>query len=296
MRRALITGAGGFIGRHLTSGLRRRGVQVHALIRQSSSRALPKEWQDVVVVERWDETSADLARIVAQVKPDVVFHVASRFIAEHKPEQVDELINSNVLFGVQLLEAMACAGVTDLVNFGSSWQHYMNRPYSPVCLYAATKQAFEALLQFYVEARGVRAVTLKLFDTFGPDDDRGKLFATLLRIARTGETLDLSAGEQMVDFVFIDDVVDAAVQAAERLESHPDPMNETYAVSSGHPLSLRDFVAEVAATIGDDVRVNWGARPYRAREVMTLWKDFATLPEWAPRHSLQDGIRKTLDV
>ena len=67
-------------------------------------------------------------------------------------------------------------GVKILVNTGTSWQHYENKDYSPVNLYAATKQSFEAILQYYVEVASLKAITLKLFETYGLDDPRPNFF------------------------------------------------------------------------------------------------------------------------
>ena len=288
---AFVTGAGGFIGRHLVARLIKDQWTVHVLIRQHSKRPLPTGWGDRVTIHRWDESTAGLVDILGRAKADVVYHLASFFVAEHTSPQVADMIAANVLLGTQLLEAMAAVQCLHLVNFGTTWQHYQNKPYSPVCLYAATKQAFEAILTFYAEAKNVRAVNLKLFDTYGPDDDRGKLFAALLRTIKTQEPLNLSAGEQMVDFVYIDDVVTAALMAARRLLDGQCDGVETYAVSSGQPLSLRSFVDKINGMANGAVAVNWGVRPYRAREVMELWSDYKVLPGWSPQSSLDEGIK-----
>jgi nucleoside-diphosphate-sugar epimerase len=161
-----------------------------------------------------------------------------------------------------------------------------------VSLYAATKQAFEALLDFYIDAHGFRAITLKLFDTYGPRDPRPKLLSLLATAAATGVALDLSAGEQLIDLVYIDDVVEAFVLAGQRLLSGASGASETYAVSSGSPVPLRQLVAQYAAVTGAQLNLRWGARPYRAREVMVPWNTGAALPGWAPTVSLEEGFRR----
>ena len=291
MKRAFVTGASGFIGRHLVRRLTERGVAVHTLARVGGRHPQPSGKND----HRWDGSTQGLMEIVAAAQPDAVFHLASCFVADHTPSQIEDIVLGNILLGTQVLEAMAAAGIHRLVNFGTSWQHYQNQPYNPVCLYAATKQAFEDVLKFYAESRGISAITLKLFDTYGPDDDRAKLFAALARCLTTGESLNLSPGEQQVDFAFVEDVADAALAAADRLMERHSLGLESYGVSGGQPMSLRDFVQTVAEVAGRPLAVNWGARPYRSREVMTLWRDFSPLPGWSPRWSLTEGIKTTLD-
>lgn len=288
MPRALISGATGFVGGHLARGLMQRGWEVHAIVRDTSSGALPEG----LVAHSHDGGTGGMNDIVKAAAPDVVFHLASLFLAEHSPDDLEPLIRSNVLFGSQLLEAMCAAGVTRLVNTGTSWQHYENSDYNPVCLYAATKQAFEAIAEYYVQTCSMNVVTLKLFDTYGPGDRRKKLFALLRQISHDGTELNMSGGEQLIDVVYIDDVVEAYVAAAELLLGGDVAGSAEYAVSSGAPMSLRALVQRYSAVTGRRLNINWGARPYRPREVMVPWDKGQPTPGWEPKVGLDDGIRR----
>jgi len=288
---ALLTGGSGFIGSHLARRLVRDGWNVHMVTTPRSNRDQLQDIAADVSLHVHDGSSAGMCGIVAGVKPVVVFHLASLFLSEHTAEQIEPLIQSNVLFGTQLVEAMTANGVRLLVNTGTSWEHYCSNPYSPVNLYAATKQAFESILQYYVEAKGLRTITLKLFDTYGPDDPRPKLFTLLRRIADEQKALAMSPGEQMIDLVYIDDVVEAFVSSAERLLASAVEGHERYAVSSGIPLRLRDLVELYGRVTGRPLPIEWGGRPYRDREVMAPWNSGTPVPGWQPKVGLEEGIR-----
>jgi len=289
-RVALVTGATGFVGSHLARRLVREDWQVHIVSRAESR--LPDAAEFAHVTNHLHDGSTEgMVRCVAQAKPDVVFHLASLVLSQHETRDIDALIQSNVLFGNQLLEAMKVNEVNALINTGTFWQHYNNENYNPVCLYAATKQAFEAILEYYVQACGVKAITLELFDTYGPDDPRPKLFNLLNKAAITGKPLDMSAGEQLIDLVHIDDVVEAYLIAANRLFEENVSQHETYAVSSGQPLPLRKLVELYAAVTEQVVPVNWGTRPYRDREVMVPWNRGRVIAGWSPKISLAEGFR-----
>ena len=239
-----------------------------------------------------DGTLEGMRTILARANPDLVFHVASRFVSQHQPGDVEPLIESNVMFAVQIAEAMSLHGVRNLINIGTSWQNYEDKDYSPVCLYAATKQATEALLQFYTETGRLRVITLRLFDTYGPGDTRPKLLNLLRRIADSGESLDMSPGGQLQDMVYIDDVLDAFELAANRLRSGDAAPSEVFAVSSGHPVPLKEVVSSFAAAYGKPVAIRWGGRPYREREVMVPWSRGVPVPGWQPKVSLADGLKR----
>ena len=289
---ALITGGTGFVGSNLARRLVRDGWKVHIITIPNDNHSQIQEIIDQVTLHAHDGSSAGMIEIVANVKPLVVFHLASLFLSEHTVDQVEPLIRSNILFGTQLLEAMSANGVHLLVNTGTSWEHYCSRLYSPVNLYAATKQAFESILQYYVEVKGFQAVTLKLFDTYGPDDPRPKLFTLLRRIGIEQNTLAMSPGEQMIDLVHVDDVVEAFSMSAQRLMNDVVEGHEHYAVSSGQPIRLRDLVELFGRITGRELPITWGGRPYRDREVMLPWNTGTPVPGWLPQVGLEEGIRQ----
>lgn len=286
--RVLLTGATGFIGSQLTHRLVAEGHAVAIVVRPESQLDMLQAVLPLIQVHLYDGSYSSLVRALELSEPELIFHVASLFLAQHNPQDVARLIDSNLNFPTQLLEAMSQAGVRQLINTGTSWQHYQNEAYNPVNLYAATKQGFEALLAYYIEAQGFRAITLKLFDTYGPGDTRPKLFSLLRKTARTGETLRMSPGEQLLDLVYIDDVLDAYLLA---MASMPEvAKTASYAVSNPARLSLQELVRIYAETVGRPVNVAWGGLPYRPREVFQLWSRHEVLPGWQARMALADGI------
>jgi nucleoside-diphosphate-sugar epimerase len=201
-----------------------------------------------------------------------------------------------VLFSTQLAEAMAANSVTKIINVGTSWQHYEDDDYNPVNLYAATKQAFRAMLKYYIEVFGFRVINLELFDTYGPNDQRGKLFALLDNLRKGGDTIGMSPGAQRLDPIYIDDVTEAFIIALERLESGSVSDEETYSVGSGRSIQLRELVKIYEDETGVTLNIEWGGRPYRTREVMQPWSRGVALPGWSPRTSLREGIRRILQA
>lgn len=288
---ALVTGATGFVGSHLTRRLLRDGWSVHAVVREGKTFPAMSGFAEVRQ-HAYDGTLDSVLGAMEQARPRVVFHLASLFIAQHQPGDLDRLLASNVLFGAQLLEAMAAAGATRLVNTGSSWQHFRGPEYQPVNLYAATKQALEDIIRYYVDAHGLRCITLKLFDTYGPEDRRPKLLNLLLEAARTGEPLGLSPGEQIVDMTYVDDVVEAFLVASRMVVEGRGPACQAFAVSGGERVSLRDLVKIWEEVLGAPIPVTWGARPYREREVMVPASCAEGLPGWRPRFSLRQGLSR----
>ena len=287
--KALVTGATGFVGSHILRRLLRDGWACHVIVRPGSTLdRLPAD-RSSIAVHTHDGTAAGMRKIFDEARPDVVFHTAACQI----PDAVDELVESNVLFSTQLAHAASGTGVTRFINTGTHWQHFENRAYSPVSLLAATKQAVEAILQFYIEARNLRVITCVLFDTYGPDDWRPKIIPLLRKTAAAGKPLDMTPGEQMIDTVHIDDVCEAYMLAAQRLLRNEVSGHEICSISSGAPMHLKKFVRVFEEISGLTVPIHFGGKPYREREIMIPWSGPA-MPGWTPKIPLREGIRRVL--
>jgi nucleoside-diphosphate-sugar epimerase len=289
----LLTGATGFVGSHLARQLVFEGEEVHAIVRPASDCSrLPER----VVAHVHDGSIDGLCATLASIRPDLVFHIAGRFVERHAPGDIAGLITANVTFATELAEAMLRTGTTRMVVASTSWQHFEDAAYSPMNLYAATKQAVETMLRYYVDAEGLRVIALKLFDTYGPNDNRGKIWSRLARMPRESAPLAMSPGGQLIDLVHIDDTVAACIVAGQRLRDGLVSGMEDYAVCTGDLRSLRDIVELIEQTIRRPIAIEWGGRPYRPREVMRPWTKGARLPGWQPRIRLEEGIKSILDA
>lgn len=264
----IITGANGFIGRHLCKRLQVEGWSFVCLVRPKSVRTFFVE-NGIPTIQMEGDASV-LAEAFRREGATGVVHLASHFVAEHQEKDLGPLVLSNVLFGTQVLDASVKAGVKWFLNTGTFWQHYNGAAYDPVNLYAATKQALEDIGRFYANAHGLRFCTLKLCDTYGPNDTRNKIFNLWEKIAKSGETLDMSPGDQLIDIVHVDQVVQSYVRLIARLSSECliGENCESYYVSSNKKVSLKELAREYERTNRVKLNINWGGRSYRRREVM----------------------------
>ncbi|MCD4812552.1 NAD(P)-dependent oxidoreductase [bacterium] len=289
----VITGASGFVGSHLVRRLRKDGIEVSAIVRASTdTESLRAQGVDVFV---YQDDGVALYDYYKKQAFDGCVHLAACFVKHHTTDQVGTLIDANLKFGAHCLEAAAKAGVPWFVNTGTFWQHYENHVYSPVNLYAATKQAFESLAGYYLETTTLQFVTLMLNDTYGPDDKRFKIMNLWDRHSRTQEVLVMSPGEQFIDIVYIDDVVEAYCQMIRLLDQGKGAAfrGRQFAVSSGNFITLKDLADLFSGIVKRPLKIDWGKRPYQAHEIMVPWNQGEPVPGWHARVGLEDGIRET---
>lgn len=284
-----ITGATGFIGKHLVNKLIQEGNLVTINLYGEEQSPFTNEVKTYRLAK--SDITTDIL-FLQQGAYDGIIHLASLYLTIHKPEEAVKLIDSNVGFSTYILECAAQAHINWFINTGTFWQNFQNADYSPVNLYAATKQAFESIARYYIETEQIRFVTLRLCDTYGPNDTRPKIFNLWERIARTGETLDMSAGEQLIDISFIDDIINAFTLLANHLQhNHPQvTAGDVYAVKADKRYTLKQLAAIYEEATGTKLNINWGAKPYRDREVMIPWEKGEVVPEWRPKATISSGI------
>ena len=290
VKKAILTGATGFVGSNLCKELVIQGWNVTVIARKSSDYSYIKEIIDRVDIYEYEGDILNLINFFIKEEADVVFHLASLVIVEHESNQINALVDSNLRFGLEILEAMQKSSTKLLINTGTPWQHYNNSGYNPVNLYAATKEAFEKLLNYYTECEGIRAITLKLFDTYGETDKRPKLINLLNQIADEKKELKMTPGEQVIDLVHVDDVVSAFIRAYEYLLENEQLKYKDFGVGTEKPVSLKELILLFEKITGKKLNVVWGGREYRKREVMGLWKDYETLPNWRCEINLNEGL------
>ncbi|SFW16997.1 Nucleoside-diphosphate-sugar epimerase [Prevotellaceae bacterium HUN156] len=286
----IITGATGYIGSHVLKYLLSKGWDIHVIADPKFGYANIEDVLTQIDVFEYEGNIISLCEYFQKVRPDVVFHLAAAVITNYRPEQIPVLIRSNIQFGTEILEAMKSSETKLLVSTGSYWQNYNSDTYNPVDLYAATKEAFEKIIQFYVDAYGFRHINLRLFDVYGEDDRRPKLWNLLKKIAGTEEEIDVSPGEQFLDMVHVKDVCTAYEKAYELLFHNKNIVNKVYGVRTGRFYMLKDLISLYKQKLNKNVHVNIGAKKYKDREVMKPYSGYDYLPNWESKVDIDEGL------
>jgi len=289
----LVTGATGFIGRNLISLLLESNYEIYCIVRLDSDIS---NLDTSVKIFYYDNNIDSLIDFFQNQKFDGIIHLASLFLVSHTKDDIENIVSSNIKFGTELLEACKVSNVKWFINTGTFWQNYENKDYSPVNLYAATKEAFEVMARYYVETSELIFTTIKLNDTFGKNDTRNKVFNLWNKIAISGEVLEMSAGEQIIDISYIEDVISAYELLIKHLNSDKKDefKNKTYVVTSNERMSLKELSKVFEEATDTKLNIIWGARPYRDREVMLPYYHVEIVPSWKQQFALKEAIQKTI--
>jgi nucleoside-diphosphate-sugar epimerase len=289
----LVTGATGFVGRNALEPLRARGYAVHGV-----HRAAPAPAVDGVTWHRADLTAPGEAdRVVGDVRPSHLLHLAWYAEPGRFWTAPDNL--TWVAASVALIQAFAAGGGRRLVAAGTcaeyDWRHGFCSegvtPVAPETLYGTAKHALQELLGAYAGPAGVSAAWGRIFFLFGPREHPDRLVSSVIRSLLREEAALCTHGNQIRDFLHVEDVGDAF---AALLDSDAEgPVN----VGSGDPVALRDLVARIADKLGRRDLVRLGARAAPAGEPPMVVADVRRLRDavgWTPRRGLDEGLDDTI--
>jgi UDP-glucose 4-epimerase len=281
--RALVTGAGGFVGRHLVRRLEADGWDVVALTRLSVDLADPVAG----------------AAAVRAADPDVVYSLAA---GRAKATAAERAATVAVNTSPWLVDALPdrCRVV---VRLGSSTEYAArsqplaeDAPLEPRGFFGATKAAGSLLLQAAAAERGVRAAVLRAFQVYGPGDHPTRLVPVVLAAARDGGTVPLPPAVSRRDWVWVGDVVDACVRAA---VTDALPPGQVLNIGTGVQTSTEDLVAAAERATGRPVATAPGAHPGRSWDTADWVCDpraAADLLGWRPTVTLEEGLARTWAV
>lgn len=282
--RVLVTGATGFIGSHLTRRLVSLGAQVHAV-----SRRPPVDDPSWHATDLGDTQAT--AELVGATRPDVVFHLASAVTGARDVKLVLPTLHGNLTGAVNLLTAVT--GTDIKVVLAGSVEEPREGELVPPSPYAAAKWAATGYARLFHELWGVRVTVLRVAMVYGPGQhDTEKLLPYVIRSLLRDEAPLLSSGQRLVDWVYVDDVVEAFVLAAETDAT----AGRVIDIGSGVQTSICQTVTQVIRIMDSAVQPRFGAlsdRPLDRAEV-TDTEVASRLLGWRAQTGLEAGLRRTV--
>ena len=296
VNRVLVTGGSGFIGSHLCRRLADSGLEVHAVSRTRRNTTNGVRWWTTDLTEH--EATRQLLRTV---RPELVFHLASYVTGSRDLGAVLPTLRDNLLSTVNLLTAACEAGHPPVALAGSADDPPPHDPDPiPASPYAAAKVAASIYARTFSARFGLPTFTFRISMVYGPGQQDGtKLVPYVTQSLLRDESPALGSGGREVDWVYVDDVVDAFVMFAVSSEAadSSEAVGESLDIGSGHLVSVRSVVERIAQMIGGPAVPRFGVltdRPFERTLLADVARTRAAIG-WEPRTSLESGLTKTVE-
>jgi dTDP-glucose 4,6-dehydratase len=310
MGKTLVTGAGGFIGSHLSEALVRAGEDVRGFIRYNSRdekgllEYLPKEIQSQIEVIPGDLMDPNGVRKAVRGCAKI-FHLGALIAIPYSYVHPFDFVQTNVVGTSHLLNACLDSEGLERIIHTSTSEVYGSAQYTPIderhplqaqSPYAASKIAADKLVESYYLSFNLPLAILRPFNTYGPGQSLRAIIPTIISQAIGNQKILLGNIKPRRDFLFVKDTVQGFIEIGKCNEAIGKVVN----IGTGKDLSIGELAKKIVALIGKGGKVEIENRRFRPEksEVMQLLADTRLAQKlfgWTPRYSLEDGLKETIE-
>jgi len=297
--RILVTGGAGFIGSHLVDRLIKEGHKVVVIDNLSTSKR--ENLNSKAKFYKFDICSQKISEIFKKEKPEIVFHYAAQIDVRKSAEDPIEDANVNILGALNLLENCKKFGIKKFI-FASSVGVYgdskklplkENYPLNPISPYPITKLTVEKYLSYY-QTLGLDFVSLRYSNIYGPRQSRGGeggvIAIFINKLLKKERPTIFGNGNQTRDFLYVEDVVEAAVLAIKA------PIGSIYNVGTNKEITINTLFKLLSNILKKKIKPVF--QPFRQGEIVNSRIDYSKIKKelsWKPKYTLEKGLQITAD-
>lgn len=288
----LVTGATGFVGKNFIKYLlkKEQGVKIITLNRNLEKAEKIFREDNVINLDLNEE---GVYRKINKMKPNIIIHLASYLTSLRSKEVLEELIKVNIEFPTKLLNIFEANQIEYFFNFGTFAEYVKGtEKIENAYLYSATKSAFKSILDFYSNILNFKYFNLIPYSIYGRQDNQKKVIDYIIDSIFSSSKIDMSLGEQVLDFIHIDDICEYIYKILKNRDKIPN--KENLFLGTGKGTSIRELSLIIEKIYKKNVNINWGGKPYRENDIF-----YAVAPiqknklylNWNPEISLEKGIK-----
>jgi len=292
----LITGADGFIGSHLTKKLLEMGADVTCLVHSENLKNL-RSIKDRINLVYGDITKRDMIDSIKELNPDYIFHLAALTKADNY-ENLREMLESNITSTINIIEfAIRLKNLKRLI-FSSTYLIYEdsseslgeNADINPKSIYALSKYTSEKVLQRYSDKYNLPITITRLFNVYGENNINNVIFLFIKASINNKEMYIDGNGEQLRDFIYIDDVVESFLLIAQKEET----MKKIINIGSGKYIKIKELAEKIKGLTKSSSKMIYRDFDPGLKNSYcdnTLLKTYG----WKSKINIEEGLKRTIE-
>ncbi|MBN1186305.1 MAG: NAD-dependent epimerase/dehydratase family protein [Bacteroidales bacterium] len=286
----LVTGGNGFLGSAIVHSL----IEKHEIVVLEKNRGNINRLEDIIErIRIYFSDDQDTSLLFENSAIDVIIHTATLY--GRTDISLADMIYSNIYMPVRLLEEGMKTGLKAFINTDTFFNHE-NSAYKYLGSYTLSKKHVNEWL--IVQSDKMPIINMKLQHMYGPGDNMDKFVMQMAKILKSNAAyLDLTSGEQVRDFIFIDDVVDAYNKILEKLGCFNNGFHQLN-VGCGKEVTIKEFIEKIKGITKASTKLKFGAVPYRENEIMHSIADINALRNmgWEPKINIETGIKRIIET
>lgn len=291
MKKILITGASGFIGRHTLDKLKNLGYEVHALAFKNPIKSIDVHWHIVDLHKQ-----KDVSKLIKEIQPSHLLHLAWNV----SPGYLNSCNNFDwVVLSLNLFKEFQQNGGKRIVVAGTCFQYdhqdeICNEETTlrkPASIYGACKQSLQTMLESFSKQTDLSTAWGNIFFIYGENESPARLVSSVIISLLKNESANCTEGTQIRDFLYVEDVADAFVHLVD------SDIQGTMNIGSGQAIELKNIINNLAKILTKTELINLGARAMPKDEPAQIVADTTRLKNelnWQPKYTLNDGLIKTV--
>ena len=254
MKKILITGATGFIGKNLLNYFLKKKYFIYVILRKSKKNIkfskehkINKNFKSIIFSDIYN-----LKKQLLNYKIDYVVHAATHYVKKHKSSDVNKIIESNILFPTIIIDLFCNKTIKKFINFGTVWQHYNKKKDHAYNLYASSKQAFNKIFNYYRnQFPKIQFFNLLISDTFGKNDKRKKLIPIIIKNYNNKKTIHIpkNLSINLVNVKYITKIIENII--------NEDIKPDTYVIKNKKNLKIFDLINYLNQKLNKEIKINW---------------------------------------
>lgn len=283
----VLTGSTGFIGQFVLNQLINEGHSVTCILRKESKVSeIHNSCKRIYYENDSNFNLEDFNQIHA------IIHLATYFTNSHKIEEINQIIESNIILGLKLLE-IASFHQIPFINTSSYAQISKENQGQPQNLYAASKESFRNFMKFYSWNNNFTILDLELFDSYGLNDRRPKFYRLAIESFIKNKEFGMSHGEQEICIIHVSDISAAIIHSLGLIDQKSKYYSWTL-FDPSNTIKIKDLSILIRELCNSDAKIQFGYYPYRVNEIFKMNSTFTKLPLWEPRVSLKEGLKEII--
>jgi len=292
----LITGATGYIGSKLVLNFldKFKDSSIAILIRNQEKchKLFKNSVNEIEIINIHD---LDYKDKINDFSPEIVIHLASYLTSKNDEEAIKNILNSNIKFGVHLLDALKNSNVKYFLNVGTFAEYfYSDGNLDSAYLYSASKTAFRSFLQYYQSISDFKWINIIPYTIYGGLHNHKKVIDLIIDSLEAENSISMTSGEQKLDFINIRDVLKFFDNLLDNINNIDSNFIEFH-LGTGTGTKIKELAGKIETIYGKKANIDWGTKSYREKDIMHAIAPIQKAKDllgWEPTINLDEGIKQ----
>ena len=284
----LLTGTTGFVGYKFLSFALSNGFSVVDILREKNKKnkkirelrnAYPKKYKNIFFAN-----NNNLSSQLKNIKADYFINFATLYSNNHSHSQIVDFIESNILFPTLIYDIINNK-IKKMINFGSMMQHSKDEKLISKNLYAATKNAFEMIANYYVNTNNkTKFYNIKFYESFGDNDKRKKIIPTIINNYKQNKITKIISKQLALNIIHTDDIINSIM-----ILLNNNITSGTYCIKNTNNIKISQLIDMLNKVLNKKIKVKYGNKSITSN----YYNNLKILPYWKPNKNLENKIIKT---